>query len=55
MQTLVNVNAEYYFNGDKITHSRYLELLNGMFMKDTIVSIYDDKNNVVLLAKIDKE
>lgn len=52
MNTLLNVNGTYYFNGDKITYVQYIELLNtGFAGKDVLFSLYDDKNNVAIKVK----
>lgn len=52
MNTLINVNAIYYFNGKKITYTQYVELLNTAFAsRDVLFSLYDDKNNVVIKVK----
>ena len=52
MNTLLNVNGTYYFNGDKITHNQYIELLNTTFAgREVLFSFYDDKNNVVIKAR----
>ena len=52
MKTLLNVNGTYYCNGDKITYSQYVELLNTVFAsRDVLFSLYDDTNNVVIKVK----
>lgn len=52
MNTLLNINNVFYFNGDKITYQQYLELLNTSFAsRDVLFSLYDDKNNVVIKVK----
>lgn len=52
MNTLLNVNGTYYFNGDKITYNQYKELLNTAFAgRDVLFSLYDDKNNVVIKVR----
>ena len=52
MNTLLNVNGTYYFNGDKITYTQYVEILNTAFAsRDVLFSLYDEKNNVVIKVK----
>ena len=52
MKTLLNVNATYYFNGDKITYAQYLELLNTQFASNVLFNFSDEENNVVIKVKI---
>lgn len=50
--TLLNVNGIYFFNGDKITYQRYVELLNTTFIYDKcLFSLQDTQNNVIIRVR----
>lgn len=42
--TLLNVNNNYFFNGERITHQKYVELLNTTFAKDLLFNMTDYEN-----------
>lgn len=52
IHTLINVNNIFYFNGEKITHNEYLELLNTTFIKSHF-SINDKENVVTIKVKFE--
>lgn len=52
MNTLLNVNGLYYYNGERITYKEYIELINTKFAKDVLVNVDDLDNNVFIRVKL---